>query len=382
MTLIEQFTDTLPKTRGQTYKSNIKSYFRYLAPDPEHEKQYDRYIGIPLSKKQKDYVNTYFNNNRDYKKDLKNFVLSLNGAPPKTIKSKVAAIKSFFEHYDIELKNKDWKDIKKEIKGSRAVTLDKVPSKEELKQILAHATVKDRALFLTLVSSGMRIGEACQITLDDIKDLPMIKIRAKYAKSDNARVTFVSPEAQEAIEAWLPLRDDYLRVAVKRLNCQKPSIEGKRPERIVKDRHDNRVFPIATSTARTMWNRLLTKSGYDDIDPSSGIHSIHIHCLRKYFSSHLNINGCPHDIVEALLGHEEKLSRVYNIYTHAQLKDIYDQYVSGVCVFQDHNTDDRINSMETQVNTLKSENEKLEHRLNEFTELMREMLQKNDTKDK
>ena len=332
---IEEYTKTIPSKSGKnSYKSNLKSFFRYLSPDPEHEKKYDRYLGIPLSTKQKKYVENYFKTKRDYKKDVINFVMSLNGSPPKTIKSKVAAIKGFLQYNDIELKNKAWKEINNKIQGSRAVTLDKVPSKEELKQILTFATVKDRALFLTLTSSGMRIGEACKIRLDDIKELPMIHIRAGYTKSGNSRVTFVSPEAHEAIEQWLKERDDYLRVAVTRLNCAKPRIEGKRPERIVKSRNDDRVFPYVTSTARTMWNRLLRKSDLNQRDPSSGYHSIHIHCLRKYFCSHLNIAGVPSDVIEALLGHEEKLMRIYNIYTHEQLGEIYSKAVHHLTVLE------------------------------------------------
>jgi integrase len=377
MSLIEKYINSIPsdaKGRRQSYKSNLKNYFRYLCPDQTYEKQFTkkqfRYIGVPLSKKQNDFIEKYFKTKRDYKKDVKKYVESLRGTPPKTIKSKVASIKSFLEYYDIELTSKEWKDIKQEIKGSRAVTIDKVPSKEELKKILTHATVKDKALFLTLISSGMRIGEATQITLDDIKELPLIHIRARYTKTSNPRVTFVSPEAKEALEKWLPIRQDYLRVAVKRLNCQKPSITGKRPERIIKKIDDNRVFPFNTSTARNMMQRLLRKSGLDERDPSSSYHTIHIHCLRKYFSSHLNISGCPSDVVEALLGHEEKLMRIYNLYTTQQIKDIYDKYSHAVCVFKDSIIEEQVNTLYSKLDQKDQEIQHLQKRLDEMNQTM------------
>jgi len=40
--------------------------------------------------------------------------------------------------------------------GSRAVSEEKVPDKEEIRKILMHLPVHGRALFLTLLSSGMR----------------------------------------------------------------------------------------------------------------------------------------------------------------------------------------------------------------------------------
>jgi len=343
MSLIDDYVKNLPSKGAKLgYKSNIKSFFRYLEPDPNFEKQHNRYIGIPLSPKQRKFVENYFNNNRDYKKDVLNFVISLNGSPSKTIRSKLQSVKGFLEWNDVELSNKNWKEIKNKIHGSRAVTIDKIPTKEELRKILSFATLKDKALFFTLIGSGMRIGEACKITLNDIKELPKIYIRAEYTKSGNPRVVFISKEAQYSIEQWLLERENYLKVAVKRLNCAKPRIEGKRPEQIIKSIDDNRVFPYATSTARAMWNRLIRKAGFNQRDPSSGFHSIHIHCLRKYFSSHMNVGGMPNDVVEALLGHEDKLQRVYNIYSEKQLADIYHKNVNNILVFESYDTDKKL----------------------------------------
>jgi len=367
MNIIEKYTKTIPSKSGQnSYKSNIKSYIRFLKPDPTFEKKHNRYIGIPLSNEQKQFTEDYFKKGRDYKDDVLNFVISLKGTPAKTINTKLAAVKGWLQYNDVEILQKHWKNILNKIQGSRAVTIDKVPTKKELKKIMSTATVKDRALFLTLISSGMRIGEACKIKLNDIKELPKIKIRAEYTKSGNSRIVFVSPEATEAINEWKEQRKDYLRVAVTRLNCVKPRIDGKKPERIIKSLDDDRVFPYATSTARVMWNRLIRKAGLDERDPSSGYHSLHVHCLRKYFSGNMNVAGMPSDIVESLIGHEDKLKRIYNLYTVEQLEEIYNKYVNKICISEAYDTDERINDLNEQAKEKDTEIKDLKQQMHDI----------------
>jgi len=83
------------------------------------------------------------------------------------------------------------------------LTLDKVPSNVQLRKILMHMPVHGKALYLVLVSSGMRIGEALQVKLDDVDsdhDPPEVNIRRGYTKSGRPRITFISSEAKELVE--------------------------------------------------------------------------------------------------------------------------------------------------------------------------------------
>ena len=62
--------------------------------------------------------------------------------------------------------------------------LDKVPSNAELRRILTHMDAKGRALFLTLATSGMRIGEALKLKLSD---LALNEEPPKYSSEANTR---------------------------------------------------------------------------------------------------------------------------------------------------------------------------------------------------
>jgi len=74
----------------------------------------------------------------------------------------------------------------------------------------------------------------------------------------------------------------------------------------------NRVFPFCEDTARFMWNNLLNKAGkpLNRRDPVTKRYIYYLHTLRKFFSTRLKISKMPNDMVERLMGHEEKYHKV------------------------------------------------------------------------
>ena len=102
----------------------------------------------------------YFEGARNYEEDVKTFFSSIEERPPKTIRLMLSAMRVFLEENDVELPAKFWRRLGGRKKEARALTLDKVLSNLELRRILAHMNVKGKAFYLTLASSGMRIGEA------------------------------------------------------------------------------------------------------------------------------------------------------------------------------------------------------------------------------
>ena len=265
---------------------------------------------------------------KDYENDLRTFWQSLNGRPPLTIRNAVSAVKSFYLHNDIELKTKFWKEISKRTKGNRATMIDIVPTNIQLKQILTHADALSSSLFLVLSSSGMRIGEVCQITVNDVNlNLNPVKITVQgdYTKTGNSRIVFISNEAKTALEQWLNIRQDYLS------NIAKHAKERFTHYEISTD--DNRVYPFNTAAARVRWNDLIKKSGYDEKDPKTKRFKMHIHCLRKYYRSRMSLE-IPVDVVEALMGHEGYLTEAYRRYSQEQLAELYVKGMSTITVFE------------------------------------------------
>ena len=267
----------------------------------------------------------YFNENRDIEEDVRNFLKSLNGLAPLSIKLKLSIVKTFLQENDIEFPQKFWKRINRLIKGSRALTLDRIPTQKEFKQILMHMPIQGKALYLVLESSGIRIGEGLNSNLDDIyldEKPARIQIRGEITKTGNSRHAFFSSEAKEALMEWLKVRENYLDSAVR-----KSSLYPKNEE-------DPRIFPFEPRTAYSIWTKALHKSGLNGRDKSTGREKIHPHVLRKLFRTRLGA-VIPVDIVDALMGHEGYLTEVYRRYTVEDLRTFYLKGEPALLVFTD-----------------------------------------------
>ena len=229
---IEKFLqDYYSKCTKKTYRTQLYKYFDILEVNPDN----------------------YFNNGKnidDYTADVKRFISVIHDDPPKSRNIGITAVKKFLECYDIEFRPKFWEGFNRKLKGRRARTNDEIPTNQQLKQILQHADIKGTALFLTLASSGMRIGEAMQLKVDEDlhlnDDPPTIEIKGKYTKTGDGRTVFISNEAKESILEWLKVRDAYVKYTAskcKKINetCRKI---GKEPTVGLKSEDEHAIYNI------------------------------------------------------------------------------------------------------------------------------------------
>lgn len=316
MSRIEKFVSQYhSKKTIHVYKWALNEYFKFVYSNNNTDKNSER----------------YFTENRDYEEDLKNFLQAINSSPPLTVRLMVAAVKSFLIENDVELSQKFWRGLIRKIRGSRAATIDAPPSNEQLRRIITHLPIQGKALYLTLASSGMRIGETLQLALEDVElDLEPAKVtlRREYTKTGNSRITFISSEAKEAIQEWLKVRQNWLVSAVGRSKSRpqyKEQFEGKNLD-------DKRLFPFDVPTAYYIWNNALRKSGFMKKDNSTKRTIFHPHVLRKFFRSQM-AQLIDVDVVEALMGHEDYLTGVYRKYSPEQLASLYLKGETSIMVF-------------------------------------------------
>ena len=323
MNKIDEFlVDYTNLKTANSYRTHLNNYFKGIECNPE----------------------TYFNDNRDYEKDVKKYwrEMTNNDTPPLSIKMNLCVVRNFLQDNNVIIDRSIWKKIRLNTKGSRARTMDVAPSNHQLKEILLHGTAKERTIFLMAASSGMRIEEIMELRPDDIEGINLksypieiksnpvkINIRGGTTKTGNPRIAFISNEAKDALIEWYKTRDAYIETAIER--TKNKTRNGKIIFQKKKD--DGRIFPFGYQTARLQWIRLLKKAGYDQKDPSTGRYKMHIHTLRKFFMSRmkLKINTV---IVEALCGHEEYLDSAYKRYSQKEIADFYKQGVEAVTVFE------------------------------------------------
>jgi integrase len=276
--------------------------------------------------------------------DIKTVLIKYEKIPPKSRQTMMNAVKSFLEDNYIETPNKFWKHIRLMTKGG-PITEDFIPTREQLKNILFRGTVKDKAFFLVLASSGMYHGEALSIEERDIhfEHKPtMIKIREETAHKGGKRITFISKEAEYWLKKWLKQKQAYLIHADKINNLGTGNVNI----------YDKRVFPFSHSVSRPSFIRLIKDDPELNIkDENTGRYKLHIHCLRKYFRTTLG----PHmkqDIIETLMGHENQLQKAYRKYSIETLSKEYLNYEKELMILQPKMTEeellDRLNKYEVE----------------------------------
>jgi integrase len=309
-----------------------------------------------------DLAEKYFQEKRNYEEDIQSLLVACKDSAPKTVKLKISTVKVFLLENGVELSQQFWRRLSGRIKGSRALTLDKVPSNVELRKIMTHLPVQGKALFLSLASSGMRIGEALQLKPEDLdlnSDPVKISIRGEYTKTGNSRIAFISREAKEAIEEWLKVRKNYLGAA-----------SARTPSKYHKSTEDLRLFPFTEVNARHMWNIGLSKTGNGKKDTQTNIHEEHPHVLRKFFRTKM-ATLIPVDVTEALMGHEGYLTEVYRRYSMEDLAKFYKQGESSLLVFTESGEvsklkmeiEERNKQLQTLVNGFAAENMELKNRM-------------------
>ena len=148
-------------------------------------------MGFPASLEEN--ARAYFNQKRVYEEDLKTFLASLKGKPPKNVEFCLTTVRVFLMENGIDLPVAFWRRLKGRRSGTRALLLGKVPSNAELRRILSHMDVKDKSLFLVLASSGMRRGEEPTRSLQGSLGMGPLEVIA----CGRAVIAYVSSEYSE-----------------------------------------------------------------------------------------------------------------------------------------------------------------------------------------
>jgi len=331
---LNQFTS---KSTVSSYKAALKRFFQAVFGEPTGN------LDAAAEK--------YFSEPRDHAACVEAFMVALKGAPPKTRRAYLSAVKTFLLENGVELPQRFWRRLRGRIKGSRAVSEEKVPTREELRSIMQHLPLHGRALYLTLLSSGMRIGEALQLKIQDVeldKAPAVVHIRGEYTKTGNPRIAFISEEAKQTLKEWLRVRGRYLKAA-----AGKSHFYGKNVE-------DDRLFPFTAMNARAVWINALEKTGNGKRDPRTGRLVMRPHVLRKFFRATLGRYSV--DLTEALMGHEGYLTEVYRKFADPlrELGDFYREHMHELCVFDTGGLEDA----------------KIERKVNEKVAVLRQTLEK------
>jgi integrase/recombinase XerD len=193
-----------------------------------------------------------------------------------TVRTRLACIIAFL-HYLMEQEVISGSVLKRGIKLKLPEVLPRAINPVDVRKLLSVIdNIRDRALFLLLLRTGIRIGEALGLRVNDL-DIKGRKIHLfEGEKNSMGRVVYLSDDALFALRLWLRRRDD-----------SKEFIFYGRGER-----------PICYSTGRGLFVKYLKRAGLEQKGYT-------VHCLRHTFASELLNAGMRLECLQPLLGHQD-----------------------------------------------------------------------------
>jgi integrase len=279
---------------------------------------------------------------------LTGFVNSLSEMSPMGQHGYLSGAISFLEYHGIELSPADRKKIKRRAPPNQAITREDALAREQIIKILNHSTMQMKALIMVLCSSGTRLGETLQLTLEDLEDGdPMaLHIPKEISKNKLPRTTYITSEAAGILREWLKYRPEYIG-------------KKKGPREFTTGKDDVRLFPFNDSAATDMFILSLKKAGLYKKDRSTNHASIHLHSLRKWFRSNLvKAGGNALDVTEILMGHAGYLTRAYVRLTDEEIQKFYRENEHHLFIHPGTSEKDR-----EKLETLAEENTRLRERM-------------------
>jgi len=212
-----------------------------------------------------------------------------------TVRTRLACIIAFL-HFLMEQDIVPGSLLKRGIKLKLPEVLPRAMNPSDVRKLLwVIEETRDRALFLLLLRTGIRIGEALGLRLNDL-DIRQRKVHLyEGEKNSMGRVVYLSDDALFAIKLWLRRR--------------------KKDKEFVFYGQSN--GHLCYSTGRYLFMQYLKKAGLDQKGYT-------VHCLRHTFASELLNAGMRLECLQQLLGHQDiEVTRRYARLTDTTREEEY-----------------------------------------------------------
>jgi len=290
------------------YYVHLKQFFEHINSETIPRGGHEKLDSLSLR---------YWSEERDPERDIASFYNSLKGYAPKSKSLKLGAVKAYYEVNGVQVSKVILQSLNGK-KSNSAISVEKVPNKAELRRIIEHLPLHGKALTLFLSSSGMRIGEALKVQLNDIdfdSQPTKIRLRGGNTKTGQKRFTFISAEATESLRDWLEYRPTFNEKNSKRMDAKS--------RKKYLERMQSTVFSFTRFNFSKLWKAALEKTDLYEVDIDTGRVTLRPHNLRKYFRTHGRWSN-P-DVPEALMGHQSGVVNIYARFDSAEeiLKEGY-----------------------------------------------------------
>lgn len=341
--LLIEFLDARRRKQStkREYANRVLKYCEFLDKTPTEliEEAEEDQINYPLIRQ------------RRIKEYLLNFRENLDSSDvvPTYVNDVMAIVKAFYRQFEITLP--EISNTTKEDDNQRPMTMDDLPSLEDLEIITEKASLKNKAIILLGISSGMGSAElrslkvsdyfkAHNVNIDENTDiLEVIRDKIdeshvptwhiKRIKTGMPYYTFSSPESNKAINNYLKYKLKKYKEYWEKL----PLLNGVRKRNTeramnnIKTTEDTYLFDVSGGYMKDVSftmsiGRLNDSCGFGKVGKQRYFHS---HIMRKIFSSTVVNNGMELTDANWLLGH--KIHKMSDIYTKPSINRLKQEYL-------------------------------------------------------
>ena len=154
-------------------------------------------------------------------------------------------------------------------------TLPRAMDPDDVDKLLAvKASLRDRAMILLLLRTGMRIGELLKTRVSEVNTEEQKVLIYEGEKNQRGRVVYFSDDAKVALEAWLKERKQWMELLF----------------------YGYRGKILSYAAARMMFVKSLKEAGLSEKGYT-------LHCLRHTYATDLINARMPLECLEKLMGH-------------------------------------------------------------------------------
>jgi integrase len=252
-----------------------------------------------------------------------------HNASPRTLRFYYTGLKSFFTYNNITAIN--WIKIHKDYVGKMyKKAIDFPYTYEEIRKLLSFSNERIKALIMIMATSGIRRGAVNTLQIQDLeylKEHNLYKLTV-YRGEPEQYVTFITPEASQAVDQYLDYRKRYGEVLKSTVPLFRDEFDMLEPEKNVQTPKQMSVAFVDRNLSR-----LLFKSGIRNRKEMKGLRSgerhsqMASHSLRKFFKTKCIAAGMRSDISEMLMGHNIGLS---DHYLRPTEQDLLEHYLHAV----------------------------------------------------
>ena len=188
--------------------------------------------------------------------------------------------------------------IKRKLRIKVPDALPRAIDPEDIQQLLATIKkVRDRALILALLRTGMRIGELLNTRVEDLNLREQLVQIIEAHKNRVGRVVYLSTDAVGALKKWMKTRKYQSKFIF----------------------YGRDAGPLCYEAARAMFKSYIDKAGLAHKGYT-------LHCLRHTYASELLNAGMPLQCLQELLGHRSiEMTRRYARLTDRTRREAYYQ---------------------------------------------------------